>query len=218
MIIDDELIGRLLERAAASPRRRESCDLRDSSEEDSQRMLNALLPGTEVPIHRHPNSSESVFVLSGSLVELYYDDRGRETERIALNPALGCFGCQVPKGTWHSVEVVEPSVIVEVKAGRYGSDGSEQLEQSHGCGSVGRASASAGVSASDGSSDRGGKSASDVASRFGNSLGDLKKNVEYLIGMERHSGSMEVITPLYVSRMLNVSLEEVERVMKEMGM
>lgn len=54
-------------------------------------------------------------------------------------------------------------------------------------------------------------------SYFSNSLGDLKKNIEYLIGMERQSGSMDAITPLYVSCMLDVPLEEVEAVMREMG-
>ncbi len=127
MTIDRQLIDTLLAKAALNPRRRVNFDLRDSAEDGSQRMLNALMPGTRVPIHRHPNSSESVVVLCGSVVEVYYDDSGRETERIALNPALGCYGCQVPKGGWHSVEVFEPSVIMEVKEGRYGEDGSEQL-------------------------------------------------------------------------------------------
>ncbi len=128
MIIDRDLLDSLLTQAASNPRLRVNLDLRNSSEDGSQRMLNALLPGTQVPVHRHTNSSESVFVLCGSLVEVFYDDRGRETERIALNPALGSYGCQVPKGVWHSVEVFEPAVTVEVKEGRYGSDGSERLE------------------------------------------------------------------------------------------
>ena len=57
-----------------------------------------------------------------------------------------------------------------------------------------------------------------VESTFSNSLGDMKKNIEHLIGMERQSGSMDVISPLYVSRMLNVPLEDVEKCMKEMGL
>ncbi len=125
--IDRPLIDSLLAKAAANPRLRMNYDLRDSPEDSSQRMLNALMPGTQVPIHRHSNSSESVIVLCGSVVELYYDDSGRETERIALSPALGGYGCQIPKGVWHSLEVCEPSVIIEMKDGRYGEDGSEQM-------------------------------------------------------------------------------------------
>ena len=126
-MIDCELLDSLLAQAAESSRLRVNYDLRNSSEDGSQRMLNALLPGTQVPIHRHPNSSESVVVLCGAMDEVLYDDGGAETERIRLCPAEGRFGCQVPKGVWHSVEVLEPTVILEVKDGRYGEDGSEQL-------------------------------------------------------------------------------------------
>ena len=126
-IIDKILIDRLFTEAAVSPRLRVNYDLRDSSSDGSQRILNALLPGTQVPIHRHPNSSESVIVICGSVVEVYYDDNGQEIERISLCPAEGVCGCQVPEGTWHSVEVKEPSVIIEFKDGRYGEDGSEQF-------------------------------------------------------------------------------------------
>jgi len=126
-IIDKILIDRLFTKAAVSPRLRVNYDLRDSSSDGSQRMLNALLPGTQVPIHRHPNSSESVIVICGSVEEVYYDDNGQEIERTPLCPAEGVYGCQVPEGTWHSVEVNEPSVIIEFKDGRYGEDGSEML-------------------------------------------------------------------------------------------
>ncbi len=129
MTIDKNLIKQLLSLAAMNPRLRMNYDLRNSPEEGSQRMLNALLPGTQVPIHRHLNSSETVLVICGSITEVYYDDNGNETERIHLCPAHGCFGCQIPKGVWHSVEVSEPSVIIEMKAGQYGADGSEQLQR-----------------------------------------------------------------------------------------
>lgn len=98
MTIDKNFINQLLAQAAVNPRLRMNYDLRNSPEEGSQRMLNALLPGTQVPIHRHPNSSESVFILCGSLTEVYYDDNGKEIKRIPLCPAHGCFGCQIPKG------------------------------------------------------------------------------------------------------------------------
>lgn len=130
-IIDKELIGRLLVEAADSPRLRVNYDLRTTAEDGSQRMLNALMPGTVVPVHRHPNSSESVFVLQGRLAEVIYerDEAGalRELERVVLDPSAGSYGCVVPAGAWHTVQVLEPSVILEMKDGRYGEDGSESI-------------------------------------------------------------------------------------------
>ena len=102
-------------------------------------MLNALLPGTVVPIHRHPNSTENVLLLHGKLVEVLYEEerpgdgiekdvrRLHETARIVLDPSSGNYGCVVPAGTWHTVEVLEPSVIYEAKDGKYGEDGSETV-------------------------------------------------------------------------------------------
>ena len=174
MDLNKDFLDKLFEQAKGNPRLRQNFDLRTSANDNSQRMLNALLPGTVVPIHRHPQSTENVFLLCGKLVEVIYDERGDEKERILLDPAAGNYGCVVPQGAWHTVEVLEPSVIYEAKDGRYGEDGSETFDA------------------------------------------NLKKNIEYLIGMERQSGSMDVITPLYVSRMLNVPLEEVEKVMGEM--
>ena len=192
--IDKQLIQQLFDQAVVNPRLRQSYDLRNSVEDKSQRLLYALLPGTAVPIHRHPNSNENVILLSGNLVEVLYDAENNETERIHLDPSVGNFGCVVPAGAWHTVEVLEPSVIYEAKDGRFGEDSSETLEEYKA------------------------KVAQDPSqSSFTNSLSDLKKNIEYLIGMERQSGSMDVISPLYVSRMLNVPLEEIEKCMNEMG-
>lgn len=124
--INKELIQELFDKAAASERKRMNYDLRTSAEDGSQRMLNALLPGTSVPIHRHPYSNENVILLYGKLVEVLYDAEGNETERIHLDPSVGNFGCVVPAGAWHTVEVLEPSVIFEAKDGKYGEDGSER--------------------------------------------------------------------------------------------
>lgn len=192
--IDKKLINDLFDKAVVSDRKRMNYDLRTSSNDGSQRMLNALLPGSIVPIHRHPYSNENVLLLCGKLVEVIYDAKGNETERVHLDPSVGNFGCVVPAGSWHTVEVLEPSVIYEAKDGKYGEDGSETLEEYNAKLSQDPSQAS-----------------------FSNSLGDLKKNIEYLIGMERQSGSMDVISPLYVSRMLNVPLEEIEKCMNEMG-
>ena len=195
MEINKVLLDNLFEQAKENPRLRQNLDLRTSSADTSQRMLNALLPGTVVPIHRHPMSTENVLLLCGKLVEVLYDADGNETERILLDPSVGCYGCVVPQGVWHSVEVLEPSVIYEAKDGKYGEDGSETFDAFKAKEAENKEQASA---------------------TFSNSLGDLKKNIEYLIGMERQSGSMDVITPQYVARMLNVPVEEVERVMKEL--
>ena len=153
--------------------------------------MNALLPGTVVPIHRHPMSNENVICLCGKLVEILYDADGNETERYMLDPSTGSFGCVVPAGVWHTVEVLEPSVIYEAKDGAYGSDGSESFE------------------------DYKKKILNKGSTKLttGNPPENLKQQITYLIGMERHSGSMDAISPLYVSRMLNVPLEEVERCM-----
>ena len=195
MEINKVLLDNLFEQAKVNPRLRQNLDLRTSSADTSQRMLNALLPGTVVPIHRHPMSTENVLLLCGKLVEVLYDADGNETERILLDPSVDCYGCVVPQGVWHSVEVLEPSVIYEAKDGKYGEDGSETFDAFKAKEAENKEQASA---------------------TFSNSLGDLKKNIEYLIGMERQSGSMDVITPQYVARMLNVPVEEVERVMKEL--
>ena len=151
MKIDNKFISKLLSEAAENPLFRQNYDLRTSSDDNSQRMLNALLPGTSVPIHRHPHSTENVLLLHGKLVEVLYEEeragdvvepgdgieqkrdmaigrRLHETARIVLDPSSGSFGCVVPAGTWHTVEVLEPSVIYEAKDGKYGEDGSEVLE------------------------------------------------------------------------------------------
>ena len=128
--MNKDFLNQLLEQAKKNPRLRQNLDLRTSSSDTSQRMLNALLPGTVVPIHRHENTTETVICLCGKLDEVIYEEvdsqlpsltgsRFREIERIHLCPAQSQYGCQVPKGAWHTVEVIEPSVIFEAKDGKY---------------------------------------------------------------------------------------------------
>ena len=195
MEFDKDFLDKLFEQATMSPKLRQCFDLRTSEADTSQRMLIALLSGTVVPIHRHPQSTENVLLLFGKIVEVICDENGNEIERIHLDPTVGNYGCVVPQGAWHTVEVLEPSVIYEAKDGKYGEDGSETF---------------------DAFKTKEAEDKEQGADTFSNSLGDLKKNIEYLIGMERQSGSMDVITPLYVSRMLNVPLGKVEKVMKGM--
>lgn len=115
MEINKDLLDNLFEQAKENPRLRQNLDLRTSSADTSQRMLNALLPGTVVPIHRHPQSTENVFLLCGKIVEIICDENGNEIERIHLDPFVGNYGCVVPQGAWHTVEILEPSVIYEAR-------------------------------------------------------------------------------------------------------
>jgi cupin fold WbuC family metalloprotein len=128
--VSKEFLEGLLKQAVDNPRKRVNYDMRTSPEDGSQRMLNAMQPGTEVAIHRHPNSNENVILITGKMYEILYeevDGRLVETERLYLCPTEGKYGCQVPKGVWHTVEVIEPSVIYEAKDGKYGEDGSENF-------------------------------------------------------------------------------------------
>lgn len=110
----------LTAQAKASPRLRMNRDLRNSPSDGSQRMLNALEPGTPLPIHRHIKSSETVVCLRGHLREIFYNDAGEVTEVIDLAPGSDCVALNIPLGQWHSVEVLESgTIIMETKDGAY---------------------------------------------------------------------------------------------------
>ena len=120
MKITTEILDELTAAAKASPRLRMNLDLRNSAEDASQRMLNAIEPGSPLPIHRHMRSSETVVCLRGHLRELYYNDAGQVTEVIDLVPNSDCVALTIPIGQWHTVEVpVSGTVILEVKDGAY---------------------------------------------------------------------------------------------------
>lgn len=120
MVIDKTLLDDLSAQAKANPRLRQSMDLRNSPEDLSQRMLNALEPGTVMPIHRHMASSETVTLLRGKIRWHFYDDAGKETESVLLD-ANGDVRCiNVEKARWHSLECLESgSVLLESKDGKY---------------------------------------------------------------------------------------------------
>lgn len=119
MIIDNKFLDNLLDQAASSERKRTAFDMRTTNADNSQRIINAMMPGTIVPIHRHTKTTESMTVLKGKLTEVFFDDNGNETARFELGPSTGNLMVQIPAGTWHTVEVNEPCVIFEAKDGAY---------------------------------------------------------------------------------------------------
>jgi len=121
MKITQAILDDLTAKAKVSPRLRMNMDLRDSEEDTSQRMLNAIEPGSPLPIHRHQNTSETVVCLRGRLVEEFYDDLERTcTERIELLPNGPVVALNIPAGQWHTVHALESgTVILEMKNGKY---------------------------------------------------------------------------------------------------
>lgn len=121
MKITQAILDDLTAKAKVSPRLRMNLDLRDSAEDTSQRMLNAIEPGSPLPIHRHQNTSETVICLRGRLVEEFYDDLERTcTERIELSPNGLVVALNIPAGQWHTVHALESgTVILEMKNGKY---------------------------------------------------------------------------------------------------
>ena len=122
MIIDKQLLDTLSAQAKASPRLRLAYDLRNTPEDNSQRMLNALEPGTVMPIHRHRKSSESICMVRGKMIMRLYDDNGNVTDEFVMaplsNPSVPMI--HVEAGQWHSLEVLEEGTVVfEVKDGKY---------------------------------------------------------------------------------------------------
>ena len=119
--ITQAILDNLTEQAKASPRLRMNMDLRNSAEDKSQRMLNAIEPGSPLPIHRHQKTSETVVCLRGRLVEEFYDELERRcTEAIELSPNGPVVAVNIPAGQWHTVRSLESgTVIIEVKDGPY---------------------------------------------------------------------------------------------------
>lgn len=126
MNIDQTLLDTLTEQAKASPRLRMNIDLRDSAEDQSQRMLNALEPGTMLPIHRHRKTAETVAILRGRAVQHLYDEEGKLVESVLLTAGGPIPAMNVEKGQWHRLESLETgTVILEFKNGPYEPIGPE---------------------------------------------------------------------------------------------
>ena len=129
MKITQALLDTISEQAKTSPRLRMNYDLRNSAEDKSQRMLNAIEPGSPLPIHRHRASSETVVCLRGRLVEEYYDELERIcTETIELSPNGPVVAVNIPAGQWHTAKALESgTVILEMKNGAYEPIGPEDI-------------------------------------------------------------------------------------------
>ena len=120
MVIDENLLDEVSEQAKASPRRRMNYNFHQSLDELCHRMLNAVEPGTEVPIHRHPTKDESFVILRGKVRSTTYNDDGTIFESVVLCAEDGVYGVNIPKGVWHKLESLEEdSVIFECKEGPF---------------------------------------------------------------------------------------------------
>jgi len=129
MVITQAILDNLTAQAKASPRLRMNMDLRNGTEDCSQRMLNAIEPGSPMPIHRHKYTSETVVCLRGRFVEEFYDELERIcTDRIELTPGGPNFLVNIPAGQWHTVRALESgSVLLECKDGKYEPLGPEDI-------------------------------------------------------------------------------------------
>ncbi len=120
MLIDDKVLDNLTRRAQSSPRLRMNYNFHHSLDELCHRMLNAVEPGTDVPIHRHPTKDESFVILRGKIRLTTYNDDGSIIESVVLCQEDGVFGVDIPKGVWHKLESLESgSVIFECKQGPF---------------------------------------------------------------------------------------------------
>lgn len=120
MNIDKKVLDELTVRAKACERLRMNYDLRTSSNDTSQRMLNALEPGTVVPVHRHRSTSETVIIIRGKVKEILFNEAGEVVEEILMEVGGDCPVLQIPAGQWHSIEALEEgTVIFEAKDGAF---------------------------------------------------------------------------------------------------
>ena len=120
MVLTTEMLDALSAKAKASERLRMNYDLRTSLADQSQRMLNAMEPGTQLPIHRHVTTSETIVLLRGSIKEMFYDNKGTLTESVILKAGTEPSAMNIPQGVWHNLECLEPGTILfEAKDGAF---------------------------------------------------------------------------------------------------
>lgn len=119
MLIDNKILNDLTRRAQNSPRLRMNLNFHQSLDEKCHRFLNAIEPGSMVPIHHHPTKEESFILLRGKLRVTTYNDDGTVIESLILNPLEGRYGVNIGKNVWHTIEALESSVIFECKEGPF---------------------------------------------------------------------------------------------------
>ena len=118
-IIDDQLLDEVSEQAKSSPRLRMNYNFHKSLDEKCHRMLNAVEPGTEIPIHRHPTKDESFVIMKGKVKVTTYNDRGELQDYVILSQEIGQYGVNIPKNVWHTLEALESSMLFECKEGPF---------------------------------------------------------------------------------------------------
>ena len=128
MLIDKHFLDKLSTDASENPRLRANFDLRNTDKDNSQRMLNALQPGTILPIHRHPFTAETLIMVRGSVCQKFYNEKGEVTNTFVLKAGAECSALQIPAGQFHSLECLEEdTVIFEAKDGLYMPLSSEDI-------------------------------------------------------------------------------------------
>lgn len=118
-IIDDNLVNGLAEQAKQSPRLRMNYNFHESLQEKCHRFLNALEPGTQIPVHHHPTKDETFVILKGRVRVTTYNDQGEVIDSCVLSHKDGLFGANIPRNVWHGIECLEPSVLFECKEGPF---------------------------------------------------------------------------------------------------
>ena len=118
-IIDDTLLNRVAEEAKKSPRLRMNYNFHESLQDKCHRFLNALEPGTQIPVHHHPTKAETFVILKGKVRVSTYNDDGEVLESTIISHDTGVYGVDIPKNVWHSLECLEPSVLQECKEGPF---------------------------------------------------------------------------------------------------
>ena len=118
-IIDEELINGVVEQAKKSPRLRMNYNFHQSLDDKCHRLLNALEPGTFIPVHHHPDKDETFVVLKGKVRVSTYNDDGEVIESSVISPESGTYGADIPKNVWHGLECLEPTVLLECKEGPF---------------------------------------------------------------------------------------------------
>lgn len=118
-IINTQLIDGVAEEARKSPRLRKNYNFHQSLEDKCHRFINALEPGTQIPVHHHPTKDETFVILRGRVRVTTYNDEGEVLESCIVCQQDGVYGVDIPKNVWHGVECLEPSVLLECKEGPF---------------------------------------------------------------------------------------------------